>query len=383
MTRCSAAAVSTPVEMWEIGDDLDRQRREIDRTFDYRYSQLTRVFAELIHAGLMDQGALAGLADAKRADVHRILLSLRHRRGADAVVALGAHDHVAPGDPPHAGAVTGVVEEPAGMGRHPRGGAQPVAPARRLGDGHNVRTPRLQLRRDGEQERARAGEQHAPAGQHALALGQRLRAAGGHHARQRPAGEGDGAVVGAGGQHDGLRPHPSRRARAHEQQHARLDRLTADLQRSALAIRVLALRHVFRRFPPLAREMAGSLGKAFRLVIEGEETEADKSVVEALFEPLLHVLRNAVDHGVEAAGERAAAGKPATATIHLSGYRQGEHVIVEVAPELKSMGPWIGASAYIILLGVFVTARFLRGRWRTLRVLEHAAGAGPEPAGRS
>ena len=74
-----AAAVSTASEMWTIGEDLHRQRREIDQRFDYRYSQLTHVFAELIHAGLMDEIALAGLAEAKRADIQRALSFLKRR----------------------------------------------------------------------------------------------------------------------------------------------------------------------------------------------------------------------------------------------------------------------------------------------------------------
>lgn len=80
--KARAAAVSTPLEMWAIGDDLHRQRREIDRMFDYRYSQLTWVFAELIHNGFMDEAALAGLAEPKWADIHHTLSFLRRRDGA-------------------------------------------------------------------------------------------------------------------------------------------------------------------------------------------------------------------------------------------------------------------------------------------------------------
>ncbi|THD81718.1 MAG: chemotaxis protein CheA [Phenylobacterium sp.] len=116
-------------------------------------------------------------------------------------------------------------------------------------------------------------------------------------------------------------------------QHAVLDRLVGELQRSVLNIRVLPLRQVFQRFPRLIREMVVSLGKPARLVTEGEATEADKAIVEALFEPLLHVIRNALDHGVETAAARSAAGKPPSATIRLSSHRDGEHVIVEVADD--------------------------------------------------
>lgn len=72
-----AAVVSAPSEMWAIGDDLYRQRQGINRTFDYRYSQLIRVFAELIHKGFMHETVLAGLADAKRSDIRRKLSSFK------------------------------------------------------------------------------------------------------------------------------------------------------------------------------------------------------------------------------------------------------------------------------------------------------------------
>jgi two-component system chemotaxis sensor kinase CheA len=113
-------------------------------------------------------------------------------------------------------------------------------------------------------------------------------------------------------------------------QHARLERLTDALQQSVLGIRVLPLRHVFMRFSRLVREMAAAAGKSVRLVTEGEATEADKAIVEGLFEPLLHMLRNAVDHGVESAREREAAGKPAAATIKIRGRREGDHVLIDI-----------------------------------------------------
>ena len=80
--KVRAAAVSTVSEMWTIGEDLHRKRPEIDQLFDYRYSQLTRVFAGLIHLSLMNDAALAGLADEKQADIHRELSFLKRRDGA-------------------------------------------------------------------------------------------------------------------------------------------------------------------------------------------------------------------------------------------------------------------------------------------------------------
>ncbi len=132
---------------------------------------------------------------------------------------------------------------------------------------------------------------------------------------------------------------PARLAELLHGQHAALDTLTGEMQRAVLAIRVLPLRHVFQRFPLMVRDMAAGLGKSARLVVEGEETEADKVVVEALFEPLVHVLRNALDHGIEDAARRTVAGKPATAVVTLSGRRVADRVIVEVSDDGAGIDP--------------------------------------------
>lgn len=123
---------------------------------------------------------------------------------------------------------------------------------------------------------------------------------------------------------------PRQLAVALKNQHLLLERLVRELQRAVLSLRVLPLHHAFQRFPRLVREMAAALGKPARLMIEGATTEADKTIVEVISEPLLHVLRNGLDHGLEDAAERAKLGKPATATIALRAARQGEHVIIEV-----------------------------------------------------
>jgi two-component system chemotaxis sensor kinase CheA len=116
-------------------------------------------------------------------------------------------------------------------------------------------------------------------------------------------------------------------------QHSGLERLVGDLQRAVVGMRVVPLRVAFQRFPRLIRELSAELGKPATLVVEGENTEADKAIVEILVEPLVHVLRNAMDHGVEDAAARAAAGKPAVATIRLRAYREGEHVLIEVTDD--------------------------------------------------
>jgi two-component system, chemotaxis family, sensor kinase CheA len=118
-----------------------------------------------------------------------------------------------------------------------------------------------------------------------------------------------------------------------KERQAVLERLVAELQQSVLAMRVRPLQSVFQRFSRVVREMSSEIGKPARLVVEGGETEADKAIVEMLFEPLLHVVRNAMGHGVESAPIRAAANKPATATISMRGLRQEEHVVIEVSDD--------------------------------------------------
>ena len=114
---------------------------------------------------------------------------------------------------------------------------------------------------------------------------------------------------------------------------ASLERLTAELQRSVLGLRVVPLRNAFQRFPRLIRDMAAQLRKPATLLIEGEDTEADKAIVEMIVEPILHVLRNAMDHGIEEAPARSAAGKPAVATLRLSAARRGDNVVLEISDD--------------------------------------------------
>ncbi|RFU44503.1 chemotaxis protein CheA [Paraburkholderia sp. DHOC27] len=118
-----------------------------------------------------------------------------------------------------------------------------------------------------------------------------------------------------------------------KQRFAVLDRLIGDLQQGVRGLRVLPLRHVFQRFPRLLREIAAGLDKSVDLVTEGAETEADKAIVEMLFEPLLHVVRNAVDHGIEDKAGRLKQGKSAVAKVGLRGYREGENVLVEITDD--------------------------------------------------
>ncbi len=128
-------------------------------------------------------------------------------------------------------------------------------------------------------------------------------------------------------------------AEALRQHHGALDHLVGELQRAVRAIRVLPLRAVLQRVPRVVREMSASLHKPVKVIIEGEDTEADKAIVEMLFEPLLHLVRNAIDHGVEAPEGRAERGKPATAILRIRASRQGANVLIEVADDGGGIDP--------------------------------------------
>ncbi len=114
---------------------------------------------------------------------------------------------------------------------------------------------------------------------------------------------------------------------------ADMERVVRRLHRAVLDLRMTPLSRCFRRFPRLVRETAAGLGKTIELEVVGEAVEADKSLVDGLFEPLLHVLRNAVDHGVEPSAARIAAGKPEAGRIRLEARREGDRILVLVADD--------------------------------------------------
>jgi two-component system chemotaxis sensor kinase CheA len=119
----------------------------------------------------------------------------------------------------------------------------------------------------------------------------------------------------------------------------RLNLITSELQESVMKTRMQAIDHLWSKLPRVVRDLSGSVGKQIRLVMEGKETELDRSLLEAVKDPLTHLVRNAVDHGVEAADVRVASGKPAEGTLRLRAYHEGGHVIVEVADDGKGMDP--------------------------------------------
>ena len=110
----------------------------------------------------------------------------------------------------------------------------------------------------------------------------------------------------------------------------RLDMVTADLRESVMKARMQPVSHVFSRFPRLVRDLALGLDKRVRLEMEGQDTELDKSLLEAIRDPLTHSIRNAIDHGIETPEVRIAAGKPAEGVVRLRACHEGSHVIVEV-----------------------------------------------------
>lgn len=122
-------------------------------------------------------------------------------------------------------------------------------------------------------------------------------------------------------------------AKAIRQQHAALSRAVDDLQHAVMQVRMMAVEHVFSRFPRLVRDLAKKQDKRVRVVMEGGETEADKNMIEDLAEPLLHCVRNAIDHGIELPEERLAAGKPEEAELRLSARREGERVVIEIGDD--------------------------------------------------
>ncbi|HHV65636.1 MAG TPA: chemotaxis protein CheA [Peptococcaceae bacterium] len=112
-----------------------------------------------------------------------------------------------------------------------------------------------------------------------------------------------------------------------------LGRLMSDLQESVMRLRMVPIGTVFSRFPRLVRDLCRKTGKKIELAISGEETELDKTVIEAIGDPLTHLIRNSVDHGIEFPAERLAQGKPETGTITLNAYQEGNHIAISIADD--------------------------------------------------
>lgn len=111
---------------------------------------------------------------------------------------------------------------------------------------------------------------------------------------------------------------------------SQLSRITLDLQNIVMKVRMVPVAFVFNRFPRMVRDLSKQLGKEINFIIKGEETELDRTFVEEIGEPLLHLIRNAIDHGIESKEERLALGKPPTGNVVLSAHHEGNNVVIEV-----------------------------------------------------
>jgi two-component system, chemotaxis family, sensor kinase CheA len=111
---------------------------------------------------------------------------------------------------------------------------------------------------------------------------------------------------------------------------SQLKRITTDLQKISMTLRMVPIRQTFQKMIRLVRDLAKKSGKEVNLIMSGEETEIDRNMVDALYEPLVHMIRNAVDHGIEMPPKRMEAGKPETGQILLKAYQKGGHVVVEI-----------------------------------------------------
>lgn len=118
-----------------------------------------------------------------------------------------------------------------------------------------------------------------------------------------------------------------------------LDFITRSLQNAVMQIRMQPIRKVFSRFPKVARDVARGIGKQVEVVLQGEDTDLDKNLVEALADPLLHMVRNSVDHGIELPEERTRSGKPAAGRLTLSAQQEGDHIRIEVQDDGAGMDP--------------------------------------------
>jgi two-component system chemotaxis sensor kinase CheA len=118
---------------------------------------------------------------------------------------------------------------------------------------------------------------------------------------------------------------------------SQLEHNSRELQEAVMSIRMLPISFVFNRFPRLVRDTCGKLGKQVELVLRGENTELDKGVIEKLTDPLTHIIRNSIDHGIELPAERIAAGKPAQGTVRMSAAHQGGRIVVEISDDGKGL----------------------------------------------
>ncbi|MDP5240296.1 chemotaxis protein CheA [Uliginosibacterium sp. 31-16] len=120
---------------------------------------------------------------------------------------------------------------------------------------------------------------------------------------------------------------------------SQLDLLVSDLQNAVMKTRMQPIGRLFQKYPRIARDLARSLGKDVEMVLEGEETEIDKTMIEDLSDPIIHLIRNAVDHGIELPGERMTMGKGEKSFVKLEARQEGDHIVIVVADDGRGMNP--------------------------------------------
>jgi two-component system chemotaxis sensor kinase CheA len=128
-------------------------------------------------------------------------------------------------------------------------------------------------------------------------------------------------------------------AREIKGEHSVINRIADEMQDAIMQVRMMAVSFVFQRFPRLVRDTSRKLGKEVRLVLEGDETEADKNIIESLADPLIHIVRNSLDHGLETPEVRRACGKPETGTITIRAAQEGDRVAIEIVDDGKGIDP--------------------------------------------
>jgi two-component system chemotaxis sensor kinase CheA len=122
-------------------------------------------------------------------------------------------------------------------------------------------------------------------------------------------------------------------------QYSVINRIADEMQDAIMQVRMMAVSIVFQRFPRLVRDISHKLGKEVQLVLEGEQTEADKNIIEALADPLIHILRNSLDHGLETPEVRRANGKAETGTLTIRAAQQADRVVIEIVDDGKGIDP--------------------------------------------
>jgi len=122
-------------------------------------------------------------------------------------------------------------------------------------------------------------------------------------------------------------------------EYSTINRIADEMQDAIMQVRMMAVSFVFQRFPRVVRDISRKLGKEVQLVLEGEQTEADKNIIESLADPLIHIVRNSLDHGLETPDVRRASGKPETGTLTIRASQQADRVVIEIVDDGKGIDP--------------------------------------------